>query len=46
MVNCVVVQERGLLPMITISYEVLLIIIALCGGAGYILGKDVSKARK
>lgn len=32
--------------MVTISYEALIALIALCGGAGYIVGKDVNKAKK
>lgn len=32
--------------MITISYEALIALIALCGGAGYILGKDSHTAKK
>ena len=32
--------------MITLSYEALIALIAFCGGAGYMLGKDVSKAKK
>ena len=32
--------------MITISYEALIALIALCGGAGYMVGKDISKAKK
>lgn len=32
--------------MITLSIEALISLIALCGGAGYLLGKDVSKAKK
>ncbi len=32
--------------MIIISYEALIALIALCGGAGYIIGKDVNKAKK
>lgn len=32
--------------MITISYEALIALIAFCGGAGYMLGKDVNKAKK
>ena len=34
------------LPMITLSYEALFTLIAICGGAGYMLGKDVNKAKK
>ena len=29
-----------------VSFEALIALIALCDGAGYILGKDVNKARK
>ena len=32
--------------MITLSYEALIALIAFCCGAGYMLGKDVSKAKK
>lgn len=32
--------------MLTISYEALLALIALCCGAGYMLGKDIGKAKK
>ncbi len=32
--------------MINISFEALLTLIALCGGAGYLLGKDIHKAKK
>lgn len=32
--------------MITLSYEALFALIAICGGAGYMLGKDVNKAKK
>ncbi len=32
--------------MITLSYEALITIIALCGGAGYMLGKDINKTKK
>lgn len=32
--------------MITLSYEALFALIALCSGAGYMLGKDVSKSKK
>ena len=32
--------------MITMSYEALIALVALCGGAGYMLGKDVNNARK
>lgn len=32
--------------MILISYEALIALIALCGGAGYMLGKDINKAKK
>ena len=46
MVNCAVVTERRKLPMITISYEALFALVAICGGAGYMLGKDVNKAKK
>lgn len=28
--------------MITLSYEALFALIAICGGAGYMLGKDVN----
>ena len=46
MVNCAVVQKGDLLLMITLSYEALIALVALCGGAGYMLGKDVNKAKK
>ena len=32
--------------MITLSYEALLALIAICGGAGYKLGRDIEKAKK
>ncbi len=32
--------------MVEISLETLLALIALCGGAGYLLGKDIHKAKK
>ncbi len=32
--------------MITLSYEALITLVALCGGAGYILGRDIQKAKK
>ena len=32
--------------MITVSFEALIALIALCGGAGYMLGKDIHKAKK
>lgn len=32
--------------MITLSYETLVTLVALCGGAGYILGRDIQKAKK
>ena len=32
--------------MITLSYEALFTLIALCGGAGYMLGRDIHKAKK
>jgi hypothetical protein len=32
--------------MITLSYEALIALIGLCGGAGYLLGKDIQKAKK
>ena len=46
MVNCAVVQKGDTLLMITLSYEALIAIVALCGRAGYMLGKDVNKAKK
>ena len=46
MVNCAVVTREEILPMITLSYEALFALIAICGGAGYMLGKDVNKAKK
>ena len=32
--------------MITLSFEALIALIALCGRAGYMLGKDIHKAKK
>lgn len=32
--------------MVKLSFEALLALIALCGGAGYMLGKDIHKAKK
>lgn len=32
--------------MITMSAEALIALIALCGGAGYILGRDIHKRKK
>ena len=32
--------------MVEISFEALLTLIAMCGGAGYLLGKDIHKAKK
>lgn len=32
--------------MITLSYEALFTLVALCGGAGYMLGRDIHKAKK
>ena len=32
--------------MVEISFEALLALIALCGGAGYLLEKDIHKAKK
>ena len=32
--------------MITLSYEALIALITVCGGAGYMLGKDIAKAKK
>ena len=32
--------------MITFSYEALIALVALCGGAGYMLGKDIHNAKK
>ncbi len=46
MVNCAGMNERGMLLMITISYEALIALVALCGEAGYLLGKDIYKAKK
>ena len=31
--------------MAELSFEALLALIALCGGAGYLLGKDIHKAK-
>ena len=39
-------SERKLLPMITLSYEALFALIAICCGAGYKLGRDMQKAKK
>ena len=46
MVNCAVVTREEILLMITLSYEALFALIAICGGAGYMLGKDIGKAKK
>lgn len=32
--------------MITLSYEALIALITFCSGAGYVLGKDIEKAKK
>ncbi len=32
--------------MILISYEAIIALFALYGGAGYLLGKDINKAKK
>lgn len=32
--------------MITLSYEALIALIAFCGGAEYMLGKDIQKSKK
>ena len=32
--------------MLTLSYEALFALIAICCGAGYIIGKDVANAKK
>ena len=32
--------------MVTLSYEALIALVALCGGAGYMLGKDIHKEKK
>ena len=32
--------------MITMSFEALIALITLCGGAGYMLGKDINNAKK
>ena len=32
--------------MVTLSYEALIARVALCGGAGYMLGKDIHKSKK
>lgn len=32
--------------MVTLSYEALIALVALCGGAGYMLGKDIHNAKK
>lgn len=32
--------------MITLSYEALIALVALCGGVGYMLGRDIQKAKK
>ena len=39
-------SERRYLLMVEISFEALLALIALCGGAGYLLGKDIHNAKK
>lgn len=38
--------QKGVLQVITISYEALIALIALCCGAGYMIGKDINKAKK
>lgn len=38
--------RKEILPMITLSYEALIALVGLCGGAGYLLGKDIQKAKK
>ena len=32
--------------MVILSYEALIALVALCGGAGYMLGRDIQKAKK
>ena len=32
--------------MITLTFEALIALIALCGGTGYMLGKDIHKTKK
>ena len=32
--------------MVYISFEALIALVALCGGAGYLIGKDIHKAKK
>jgi hypothetical protein len=46
MVNCAAVSEKEILPMITMSYEALIALIAFCTGVGYRLGRDIQKAKK
>lgn len=38
--------QKGDLLMITMSYEALFALVAICSGAGYKLGKDIYKAKK
>ena len=44
MVNCAVFRKE-IFAMMEISFEALLALIALCGGAGYLLGKDIHKTK-
>ena len=40
-------MEKEILKIpITILYEALIALIALCCGAGYMIGKDINKAKK
>lgn len=32
--------------MINLTYEALFALIAICGGAGYVLGRDINKTKK
>ena len=40
MVNCAAIRERSMY-MVSMSYEALIALIAICCGAGYLLGKDI-----
>lgn len=39
-------KKEEIADMITLSYEALIALIGLCCGAGYLLGKDINKAKK